>query len=97
MGRPIGQWDATAGWASPYTNGANDRPIHQSGDHNNILILLFHTELWNKPNKYGGPNQKSCPPSYLGRVHMKRYAVINLAYAKPMQRIGRVFFTTTAG
>ena len=49
--RPIGQWDATAGWAGPYTNGANDRPIHQSGDHNNILILLFHTELWNKPNK----------------------------------------------
>ena len=51
MGRPIGQWDATAGWAGPYTNGANDRPIHQSSDHNNILILLFHTELWNKPNK----------------------------------------------
>ena len=45
--RPIGQWDATAGWAGPYTNGANDRPIHQSGDHNNILILLFHTDLWN--------------------------------------------------
>jgi len=29
MGRPIGQWDATAGWAGPYTNGANDRPIEQ--------------------------------------------------------------------
>ena len=29
MGRPIGQWDATAGWAGPYTNGANDHPIEQ--------------------------------------------------------------------
>jgi len=27
--RPSQQWDATAGWAGPYTNGANDHPIEQ--------------------------------------------------------------------
>ena len=45
MFRPVQQWGAVAGWAGPYTNRTNDRPIHQSGDHNNILVLLFHTEL----------------------------------------------------
>jgi len=60
-----------------------------------LLRILSSSHI--APIRYGGPNQKSFPPSYLGRVHMKRYAVINLAYAKPMQRIGRAFFTTTAG
>ena len=29
--RAIAEWDAIAGWAVLFTNGANDRPIHQSG------------------------------------------------------------------
>ena len=35
MDRAIAEWDAIAGWAVPFTNGANDQqwaqPIHQSG------------------------------------------------------------------
>ena len=39
MGRPICQWEATAGWAGPYTNGANDRPIEGMGPaHSPICI-----------------------------------------------------------
>jgi len=45
--RPSQQWDATAGWAGPSPMALMTGPF---SDHNNILILLFHTELWNKPN-----------------------------------------------
>jgi len=58
---------------------------------------LLSPSITSQSFQYGGPHQKSFPPSYLGRVRMKRYAVINLAYAMPMQRIGRAYFTTTAG
>ena len=51
MDRAIPEWDAIAGWAVPFTNGANDGPAlavdHNNMRHNNILALLFHTELWN--------------------------------------------------
>ena len=59
MDRAIAEWDAIAGWAVPFTNGANDGPFtnltgdHNNMRHNNILALLFHTELW---DNYGMKN-----------------------------------------
>jgi len=41
--RPIGQWDATAGWAGPYTNGANDRPIAQP-IHQSVSSIIISYE-----------------------------------------------------
>jgi len=46
MGRPIGQWDATAGWAGPYTNGANYRPIEQWAQpiHQSVSSIIISYE-----------------------------------------------------
>ena len=69
MGRPIGQWDATAGWAGPFTNGANDRPIEQwaqpiprgvppwpSGLYSGLVLSLWRKALVRVP---------VAPPSYV--------------------------------
>ena len=36
--RPSQQWDATAGWAGPYTNGANNRPIGLCVAYHKVII-----------------------------------------------------------